>query len=173
MAKKDPKRTKHGGVKSTKPRPQPNAAGAAKGGGRESAGASESEIKRLDREIIRLINRRAAVTAKWIQSQPSPLKILFSPVADEHLTELIERGNPGPLPEPAVRGVFREIVSGARGIVKTLRIAYLGPAYSFTHLAAMERFGGSATFIPVNNIAADVLLGLPGFEIGNMAGRRC
>jgi len=34
------------------------------------------------------------------------------------------------------------------------RVAYLGPSYSFTHLAAIERFGTSATFIPVNNIAA-------------------
>jgi chorismate mutase/prephenate dehydratase len=35
-----------------------------------------------------------------------------------------------------------------------LRIAYLGPAYSFTHLAAIERFGTSATFNPVSSIAA-------------------
>src|SRR5262249_44865556 len=116
--------------------------------------ASESEIRRLDREILKLASRRAAVTVKLIQGQSNPQKLLFSPVADQPLSELIEQGNPGPLTAPAVRGMFRELISGARSLVKVLRIAYLGPAYSFTHLAALERFGMSASFIPVNNIAA-------------------
>ncbi|MSR58501.1 MAG: prephenate dehydratase [Planctomycetaceae bacterium] len=154
MAKKDAKRHRQA-VKPAKAKPRPTHSGASKEAPhRVASGATESEIRRLDREILKLANRRAALTVKWIQSQASPFKILFSPVADEHLTELIEKGNPGPLAEPAVRGLFREIISGARSQVKTLRIAYLGPAFSFTHLAAMERFGGSSSFIPVNNIAA-------------------
>jgi chorismate mutase / prephenate dehydratase len=155
MAKKDAKRARQAGGKPAKPKSHSQHAGTGKATSpRESSSAADAEIKRLDREILKLVNRRAALTVKSIQSQANPLKALFSPVADDHLTELIERGNPGPLAEPAVRGMFREIVSGARSLVKVLRIAYLGPAYSFTHLAALERFGSSATFIPVNNIAA-------------------
>lgn len=154
MAKKDAKRHRQA-VKPARSKPHSTHSAAPRDAShRASSGASESEIRRLDREILKLVSRRAALTIKSIQSQPSPFKVLFSPVADEHLTELIEKGNPGPLAEPAVRGIFREIVSGARSQVKTLRIAYLGPAYSFTHLAAMERFGSSSSFIPVNNIAA-------------------
>ncbi|HLJ10372.1 MAG TPA: prephenate dehydratase [Planctomycetaceae bacterium] len=108
----------------------------------------------MDREIIKLVSRRAALTVKLIQGQSNPQKSLFSPFADDQLSELIKKGNPGPLTEPAVRGIFREMISGARGVVKTLKIAYLGPAYSFTHLAAMERFGSATTLIPVNSIAA-------------------
>jgi chorismate mutase/prephenate dehydratase len=108
----------------------------------------------LDREILKLASRRALLTVKQIQGQSNPHKLLFSPIADEHLTELIEKGNPGPLTAGAVRGMFREMISGARSAVKVLRIAYLGPAYTYTHLAALERFGASASFIPVNNIAA-------------------
>ncbi len=128
----------------------------AKAGVRKGASlaASEGELKRLDREILKLIHRRAAVTTKFIQAQPNPAKALFSPLADESLVELIEKSGEGALPQSAVRAVFREIISGARSVVKTLRIAYLGPAYSFTHLAAIERFGTSASFIPVNSIAA-------------------
>ena len=155
MAKKDAKRARHGGSKPAKPKSHAQASATHREGShREGGGASESEIKRLDREILKLVNRRAALTVKWTQAQPNAQKILFSPVADDALNELITNGNPGPLSESAVRGVFREIVSGARSQVKTLRIAYLGPSYSYTHLAAMERFGSSATFIPVNNIAA-------------------
>jgi chorismate mutase/prephenate dehydratase len=114
----------------------------------------EAEAKRLDREIIKLVNRRAEVATKFIQAQPNPGKAVFTPFADDELLDLIEKQNPGPLPIAAVRSIFREIVTGAKSAVKTLRIAYLGPAYSFTHLAAMERFGSAASFIPVANIAS-------------------
>jgi chorismate mutase / prephenate dehydratase len=149
MARKDPKKTRNGS-KGSKTRKESSAGSAP----RVSTDAMEAEIHRLDREIVRLVSRRAAVTIKHIQSQPNPTKALFSPIADDELTQLIEKGNPGPLAEPAMRGIFREMVSGARNLVKTVRIAYLGPAYSFTHLAAIERFGVSASFLPVNSIAA-------------------
>lgn len=153
MAKKDPKRSRNSPSTAVKTKTHATHA-APPSHPREPGGASESEIRRLDREILKLANRRAALTVKQIQSRPNSQKLLFAPVADEHLVELIEKGNSGPLAEPAVRGIFREIVTGARSAVKITRVAYLGPSYSFTHLAAIERFGTSATFIPVNNIAA-------------------
>ncbi len=150
MAKKELKRGRGPAPRGAKPKPHvPHNSPP-----RESGAASEAEIRRLDREIVKLANRRAAVTVKLIQGQANPQKLLFSPMWDEHLTELVEKGNPGPLTEAALRGIFREMIGGARSVVKVLRIAYLGPAYSFTHLAAIERFGTSASFIPVNNIAA-------------------
>jgi chorismate mutase/prephenate dehydratase len=153
MAKKDPKRTRHSTPPAAKPKNHaPHASPASHS--KESGGAAESEIRRLDREILKLVNRRATLTVKQIQSKPNSQKLMFAPVADEHLVELIEKGNPGPLAEPAVRGIFREMITGARSAVKVTRVAYLGPSYSFTHLAAIERFGTSATLIPVNNIAA-------------------
>jgi chorismate mutase/prephenate dehydratase len=150
MAKKELKRGRGPASRGARPKPHVPHNSHPK----ESGTASEGEIRRLDREIVKLANRRAAATVKWIQGQNHPQKLLFSPICDEQLVELVEKGNPGPLSESALRGIFREMISGARSVVKTLRIAYLGPAYSFTHLAAIERFGMSASFIPVNNIAA-------------------
>lgn len=146
MAKKDAKRSRHTAQKPAKTKSVP--------AHRESSGNLESQIHRLDREILKLASRRAELTIRHIQSQPSPQKELFSPIADEHLHALASSHNTGPLTEAAVCSVFREIISGARSVVKTLRIAYLGPAYSYTHLAALERFGSAATLIPVNSIAA-------------------
>lgn len=153
MAKKNPKRARASATKASRPKHHASP-GPSRSPSPRVSGGSESEVRRLDREIVKLVSRRAAVTVKLIQNQSTPHKALFAPIADEHLKELIEKGNPGPLTESAVRGIFREMITGARSVVKTLRIAYLGPSYSFTHLAAMERFGTSATFIPVNNIAA-------------------
>lgn len=120
---------------------------------RTNSAAMEAEVKRLDREILKLISRRAALTTKSIQTGPTPTKALFAPLATEELTELLAKAGPE-LPATSLRAIYRELISGARSLVKMLRIAYLGPAYSFTHLAAIERFGESATYIPVSSIAA-------------------
>jgi len=53
-----------------------------------------------------------------------------------------------------VRGVFRQVLSGARRNVGVQRVAYLGPAFSYSHQAAIERFGESADLIPVSTIAS-------------------
>jgi len=113
-----------------------------------------SEIELLDHDILRLINKRAAATTKFIESQPNPQAALFDPRSDDILWERLSEDNGGPLSKQAVRGVFREILSSARRRVKTQRVVYLGPAFSFTHLAAIERFGEWSDLSPVSTIAA-------------------
>src|SRR5690606_2369524 len=62
--------------------------------------------------------------------------------------------NPGPLPAATARRIYQELLSAARAAVRVVRVAYLGPEYSFSHLAALERFGSSAELAPVATIAA-------------------
>ena len=114
----------------------------------------QAEIRRLDRAILKLINQRAAATTKHIQAAEKPQQMIFNPRSDEELWKILEKYNPGPLPNNAVRGVFREIISAAKRNVKTQRVAYLGPSFSYTHLAAIERFGEWADLIPVSTIAS-------------------
>ena len=121
---------------------------------KKSPAAYEAELRRLDREILAAINRRAKLTTELIQSEPDLKRALFSPLADDALLGALETSNPGPLPASAVRGVFRHIISAARREVRITRVAYLGPAYSYTHIAALERFGESADLVPVSTIAA-------------------
>lgn len=116
--------------------------------------SADAAIRRLDKEILKLINRRADATTKLVESSPNPQKELFQPRAEDDLWQQLEEGNPGPLPAHAVRGVFREIISAAKSRVKTQRAAYLGPAFSFTHIAAIERFGEWADLYPVSTIAS-------------------
>jgi chorismate mutase/prephenate dehydratase len=114
----------------------------------------ESRLRQMDKDILKLINQRAALTTEQIQSRPNPKKALYDPSNDDRLWQELADGNPGPMTESAVRGVFRQILSAARQKVKTSRVAYLGPPFSFTHIAAIERFGEQADLVPVSTIAS-------------------
>lgn len=122
---------------------------------KRSPASLQSELKKLDREIVKLVNKRCSMTIKQIKGDPEPRKAMFDPKSDEELRETIEKLNSaGPMTNNAIRGVFRQILSSARRKIHPQRVAYLGPAYSYTHLAALERFGEGADMVPVNTIGA-------------------
>ena len=54
----------------------------------------------------------------------------------------------GRLPEKSIRAIYREIISAALALEQDLRIGYLGPAGSWTHQAAISRFGNSVLYLP-------------------------
>ncbi len=53
-----------------------------------------------------------------------------------------------------MQSLLREVASGCRRLIREPRIAFLGPLYSFSHLAAIHRFGQSVQLVPVGSIAA-------------------
>jgi chorismate mutase/prephenate dehydratase len=63
------------------------------------------------------------------------------------------RMNPGPITNESLRAVYREIMSSALSLEKTLTVAYLGPEATFTHQAAIRRFGSSLHYAPQKTIA--------------------
>ena len=60
----------------------------------------------------------------------------------------------GPLPPETLRIIFRELMSGSRSLQRTLHVAYLGPKYSYSHLASVAKFGEAVEHVPVGSIAA-------------------
>src|SRR5205085_3870669 len=76
-----------------------------------------------------------------------------APAREEEVIANVVAANKGPLDEATVRAVFREIMSGARALQKKLRIAFLGPHYSFSFLATVERFGQDIEFLQVGSIS--------------------
>jgi chorismate mutase/prephenate dehydratase len=60
----------------------------------------------------------------------------------------------GPLSAETLRIIFRELMSGSRALQRTIRVACLGPKYSYSHLASVARFGEAVEHVPVGSIAA-------------------
>lgn len=121
---------------------------------RSAGGSIADQIRRLDRELLALLNRRYDLARRSVESAPDLNAKLYNPAADDGLYREIESSNPGPLPAPAVRRIYQELMSAARAQVRVVRVAYLGPEFSFSHLAAIQRFGQSAELSPVGTIAA-------------------
>lgn len=114
----------------------------------------QARLEQLDRQIVKLLNERtewAVKLAKARQAAGEPAFLLGQ--EEEAIAKAVESSK-GPLPPRAVRAVLRELISGARSLVQELRIAFLGPVYSYSHLAAIHRFGQSVEFLPVGSIAA-------------------
>jgi chorismate mutase/prephenate dehydratase len=114
----------------------------------------QSELSQLDRDLLRLINQRARLGLKIAKKQKAAGGPAASLGRDEDLLAQVVRRNRGPLTARCVRSVFRELQSGCRSLLRELRIAFLGPDYSYSHLAAIYRFGQSVQFAPVGSIAA-------------------
>src|SRR5438309_11688664 len=113
-----------------------------------------THIDKLDQQILKLINERAALASEIGKIKNDHGAEVFSPAREEEVLQNVMAGNKGPLDENTVRAIFREIMSGSRALQKVVKVAYLGPEYSFSHLAAVERFGQAVEFVRVGSIAA-------------------
>jgi chorismate mutase/prephenate dehydratase len=112
------------------------------------------EIERIDGEILILINHRAEIAKMIGELKRDGNLPAFDPIREGEVLRHALLHNFGPLSDDAVRSVFREVVSGSRSVQTPTRVAYLGPAFTFSHLAAIEGFGQSAELVPVGSIAA-------------------
>jgi chorismate mutase / prephenate dehydratase len=112
------------------------------------------QIDKLDLQILKLINERAGLAAKIGRVKTENNDSVFSPAREEEVIANVLSANRGPLPEVTVRAIYREIISGSRALQKIDKVAFLGPEYSFSHIAALHRFGRAAEYAGVTNIAA-------------------
>nr|NIL99298.1 chorismate mutase [Planctomycetales bacterium] len=111
-------------------------------------------IDRLDRQILELINERAGLAHQIGQLKDAVGETIYAPGREEEVLARAVQLSQGPLSEQCIRAVFREIISGSRAIEKILRVAFLGPFYSYSHLAAIHRFGQTVEFLPVGTIGS-------------------
>jgi chorismate mutase / prephenate dehydratase len=114
----------------------------------------QRQLDKVDRELLKLLGTRARLYQQLEKTSPDAPPSKWDP--NQELTTLESRAQEGapPLSTRAVAAVFREIQSGCRSLVVPLRVAYLGPEYSYSHGAARQRFGSSVSFAPVATIAA-------------------
>lgn len=112
-----------------------------------------SRINALDEQILKLLNQRAEAALRIGELKRRQDLPYFVPEREAEIVRRLLSLNSGPLPAEGVKAVWREILSASLALEHPLPVAYLGPPASFTHQAAILRFGSSATLVPARTIA--------------------
>ncbi|MFB0551722.1 MAG: prephenate dehydratase [Phycisphaerae bacterium] len=112
------------------------------------------KIDELDHQLVKLLNERARVVVEIGKLKTRTDKPVYSPDREKDVLARIVKINEGPLPDGCLIAIWRELMSGSFVLERPLRIAYLGPGGSFSHTAAMLKFGQSVEYEPLADITS-------------------
>ncbi len=108
------------------------------------------KIDQIDAKLVELLNERAQIVI-----QIGKLKAngpIYAPDREKKVLQRVSELNKGPLPDKTLQAIWRELMSGSFFLERPLRIGFLGPEGSFTHTAAIRKFGQSVEYEAVLDI---------------------
>ncbi|MFZ4479981.1 MAG: prephenate dehydratase [Rhodoferax sp.] len=107
-----------------------------------------TQIDALDLELLSLLNRRAALAHEVGELKREDGSPVFRPERETAVIAKLQAANAGPLKREGVAVIWREIMSACRALEAAQRVAYLGPAGTFSEQAALRYFGSSIERVP-------------------------
>jgi len=112
-------------------------------------------IDEIDAKLVSLLNERAccAVEVGKIKREIGEASV-YSPARERDVFEQIIEANDGPLSDQTLTAIWKEMMSASLSLEKSLKVAYLGPEGSFSHLAALDKFGHSVELVAVRDISS-------------------
>ncbi len=110
------------------------------------------QINDLDVELVNLLNERAQVVIDVGKLKNKTGGQIYAPDREKDVFARISEVNNGPLPDKCLIAIWRELMSGSFFLERPLRIGYLGPDGSFSHTAAMLKFGQSVEYEGLTDI---------------------
>ena len=111
------------------------------------------QVDVIDSQLVSILNKRSEVILKIGSLKKKFGKGIYSPEREQQVIDRLKRINSGPLPDKALKAIYREVMSGALALEKSLAITYLGPQATFTHLAAIKKFGMQVEYLPCGSIS--------------------
>lgn len=114
--------------------------------------ALRGQIDAVDRELLTLLNRRASLAKSVGDLKKKEGSVVFRPEREAQVIDGLKAENRGPLMTDSVAPIWREIMSACRALETPTRVAYLGPAGTFSELAALGYFGSSIVRVPCASI---------------------
>ncbi len=155
-------------TKKSSPKAAPKAAPNAQGPAEPAAPTNAAEAKEflaskalaevrqkidgLDRKLVQLLNERASLVVKVGEAKRLAGLPIYAPHREAEVLDKALKLSEGPLPARALEGVYRELMSGSFVLQQPLRIGFLGPPGSYSHMAAVKHFGSSVEFEDLHEI---------------------
>src|SRR5712671_4443480 len=110
-------------------------------------------IDKLDGHIVKLLNERTKHVLAIGEIKLKAGEEIYAPHRERAVLQRICRKNSGPMTDESLRAIYREVMSSALSLQKSMTVAYLGPEATFTHQAAIRRFGSSLHYASQKTIA--------------------
>ena len=110
-------------------------------------------IDSLDAQIVKLLNERTLHVLAIGEMKKKAGEAIYAPHRERVVLNRVSRLNQGPITNESLHAIYREIMSSALSLEKSMTIAYLGPEATFTHQAAIRRFGASLKYSSQKTIA--------------------
>ncbi len=111
-------------------------------------------IDQIDQQLVNLLNERAKVVVEVGKLKSKADRPVYSPDREKQVLAKVLAANQGPLKDVTIQAIWRELMSGSFLLEKPPRIGYLGPQGSFSHAAAILKFGQSVEYEPLTHINA-------------------
>jgi chorismate mutase/prephenate dehydratase len=110
------------------------------------------KIDEIDTKLVRLLNERTRLVLDVGRIKHEAGEEIYAPDREDAVLRQIAEKSEGPLTADSLRAIYREVMSSALALEKPLLIAYLGPKATYTHMAAVKKFGSSLRYEPLPGI---------------------
>jgi chorismate mutase/prephenate dehydratase len=104
------------------------------------------KIDEVDKQLIAIVNQRASLVVDVGKIKRKSGAPIYAPHREQEVLKKVQQLNQGPLAEKTVEALYRELMSGSFHLEQPLRIGFLGPIGSYSHLAAIRHFGSSVAY---------------------------
>ena len=119
---------------------------------RDHLNTLRERIDSLDDSIFELLSERARVAMEIRHVKQG--EVIYRPEREAQIVRRLRENNPGPLSGDMVERLIREIMSACRALEEATRVAFLGPAGTFSQQAAYKQFGHEIDALAENDIDA-------------------
>src|ERR1700722_19085633 len=110
-------------------------------------------IDKLDAQIVRLLNERTRHVLEIGDMKLKAGEEIYAPHRERMVLQRLAKLNQGPITNESLRAIYREVMSSALSLERSMVIASLGPETTFTHQAAIQKFGASLRYAEQKTIA--------------------
>lgn len=111
-----------------------------------------ARIDSIDQQLLELLAARAEAAQAVGKIKHDVNAPIFRPERERQVIEGLIVKNKSPLAADGITYIWREIMSACRALEAPVRVAYLGPAGTFSEQAAFAQFGQSISKVPCSSI---------------------
>ncbi len=114
--------------------------------------ALRRDIDSLDDQLVELVNARAQAAKEIGLLKRVEGTGVFAPDREHEVLRRVTGLSQGPISKASLLAIYRELMSASFALERPPRVGYLGPNGSYSHEAAMGKFGASVEYEPLADI---------------------